>query len=393
MSDHSNTTDSLGPSTTCVHAGVSPDATHGAIMTPIFQTSTYVQDYPGRPKTYDYSRGGNPTREALESSLAALESAHHAISFSSGLAAVQAIIQLARPGDHVLVCDDVYGGTGRLFRNLYADYNIEFEFVDLAVSAEALQALCRSNTRVVWIESPTNPLLKVIDIKAVSEAAKRVGAITVVDNTFASPIFQSPLTLGADIVLHSLTKYIGGHSDIIGGALMLNDSDLSDRLRFVQFAAGAVNAPMDCFLLLRSIKTLAIRMETHQRNALALAQAMSEMPAFSEVIYPGLESHPQYALAQSQMKGYSGIISVRLNGNFDQVVRFMQSLKVFSLAESLGGVESLINHPETMTHASVPEALRGTLGITADLLRLSVGIEDLSDLIEDIRHAAELALG
>ena len=381
-----------GASTVCVHAGVTPDATHGAIMTPIFQTSTFVQDFPGQPKTYDYSRGGNPTREALEDSLAALENATHAISFASGLAAVQAVIQLAQPGDHVLVCDDVYGGTGRLFRRLYSGYGIEFEFADLAVSQENLRELIRENTKLVWIESPTNPLLKVIDIEMVSEESKRVGALCIVDNTFASPIFQRPLAMGADIVLHSLTKYIGGHSDIIGGSLMLNDDELEERLRFIQFAAGAVNAPMDCFLLLRSIKTLAIRMQAHQDRAMAIAQAMSEMPEFTEVIYPGLASHPQHELAAKQMSGFSGIVSARFNGDFAQVAKFMQSMKVFSLAESLGGVESLINHPETMTHASVPEPLRGQLGITADLLRFSVGIEDTDDLIQDIRQAARVAL-
>ena len=361
-------------------------------MTPIFQTSTYVQPAPGQPLTHDYSRGGNPTRDALEESLAALEGAQHAISFGSGLAAVQAVIQLAKPGDHIVVCDDVYGGTGRLFRQLYADYGINFEFVNLAVPAAKLSELIRPETRFVWMESPTNPLLKVIDIRAVAEATHAVGAQLIVDNTFASPIFQTPLKLGADIVMHSLTKYIGGHSDIIGGALMLNDQTLAEQLRFVQFAAGAVNAPFDAFLLLRSIKTLAIRMEAHQRNAFAVAEALSDMPEFTEVLYPGLESHPQHDIARAQMSGFSGMVSVRLNGDFARVTRFMQSLKVFSLAESLGGVESLANHPETMTHASVPEPLRAELGITADLVRLSVGVEDASDLISDLRQAAQSAL-
>lgn len=383
---------SWGASTTCVHAGVAPDPVHGAIMTPIFQTSTYVQPAPGQPISYDYSRGGNPTREALEGSLAGIERAKHAISFGSGLAAVQAVIQLARPGDHILVCDDVYGGTGRLFRRLYADYGIEFEFADLAVPMETMQSLVRPNTRFVWIESPTNPLLKVIDIQQAAEVAHSVGAHLVVDNTFASPIFQSPLTLGADLVMHSLTKYIGGHSDIIGGSLMLNDDVLEEQLRFIQFAAGAVNAPLDCFLLLRSIKTLAIRMATHQKNAFAVAEALKDMSAFGEVIYPGLTDHPQHRVAAKQMSGFSGMVSVRLNGHFEQVTKFMQSLQVFSLAESLGGVESLANHPETMTHASVPAPLRQKLGISADLIRLSVGIEDSQDLIQDLRRAAQIAL-
>ena len=382
-----------GPSTTCVHAGVSPDPIHGSIMTPIYQTSTFVQPAPGQPLTYDYSRGGNPTREALEGSLAALEGAGHGISFASGLAAVQAVAQLLKAGDHVLVCDDVYGGTGRLFRQLYAGYGIEFEFVDLAVPLEEMKRALKPTTRMIWIETPTNPLLKVINIRDAAEAAQSIGALLVVDNTFASPIFQSPLALGADIVMHSLTKYIGGHSDIIGGALMLNDDQLAERLRFIQFAAGAVNAPLDSFLLLRSIKTLAVRMEAHQRNALKVATALTEMPEFSDVIYPGLDTHPQHAIACSQMSGFSGMVSVRLNGDFDQVSRFMQTLRVFSLAESLGGVESLANHPERMTHASVPPELRAKLGITPDLVRLSVGIEDAQDLIDDLQRAAIIALG
>ncbi len=376
-----------GRSTRCVHAGVIPDSSHQAIMTPIFQTSTYVQDYPGKPKTHDYARAGNPTRDALEDSLAALEQATHAISFSSGLAAIQAVAQLARPGDHVLVCDDVYGGTGRLFRKIYAQYDIEFEFVDLTVDAGCLAGYFRPNTRFVWLETPTNPLLRIIDIKAVARAARQAGVLTVVDNTFASPIFQSPLQLGADIVMHSLTKYIGGHSDIIGGALILNDEALHEQLRFIQFACGAVNAPLDCFLLLRSIKTLAIRMAAHQQNALQFAKALQAMTPFSEVIYPGLPEHPQYALAKQQMQGFSGIVSARLNADFDTVARFMQDLKIFSLAESLGGVESLINHPETMTHASVPESQRKLLGISSDLLRFSVGIENAEDLIADVDQA------
>lgn len=373
--------------TLCVHAGVTPDATHQAIMTPIFQTSTYVQDFPGKPKTHDYGRGGNPTRDALELSLAALEGAEHGISFASGLAAVQAVAQLLKPGSHVLVCDDVYGGSGRLFRQLFAKYDIEFDFVDMTVPKTELQARFKPNTEMVWLETPTNPLLKIIDIAAVSEIAQAAGAMVVVDNTFASPIFQSPLELGADVVMHSVTKYIGGHSDVIGGCLMLNNQDLHDRLRFVQFAAGAVNAPMDCFLLLRSIKTLALRMQTHQRNAQHFAEALQAMPAFSEVIYPGLSSHPQHELACRQMRGFSGIVSVRLDGEFARVARFMQALDVFALAESLGGVESLVNHPQTMTHASVPQPLREKLGIDAKLLRFSVGIEDADDLVADVSQA------
>jgi cystathionine gamma-lyase len=373
--------------TLCVHAGVEPDETHQSIMTPIFQTSTYVQDFPGQPKTHDYGRAGNPTRDALEQSLASLEGAEYGISFASGLAAVQAVAQLLKPGDHVLVCDDVYGGSGRLFRQLFAQYGIDFDFVDMTVPETDFAAYFKPHTRMVWLETPTNPLLKIIDIISVSSTARSMGALVVVDNTFASPIFQSPLALGADIVMHSVTKYIGGHSDVIGGALMLSDTDLHQQLRFIQFAGGAVSAPMDCFPLLRSIKTLAIRMQAHQCNAQQFAEALESVPAFSEVIYPGLPSHPQHDLAKQQMSGFSGIVSARLDGDFAHVARFMQGLQVFSLAESLGGVESLVNHPETMTHASVPEELRKTLGITSTLLRFSVGIEDAEDLISDVHQS------
>jgi cystathionine beta-lyase/cystathionine gamma-synthase len=374
--------------TICVHAGVEPEKVTGAIMTPIFQTSTYVQDSPGKPKIYDYSRGGNPTRTALELSLAALEGTRHAVSFSSGLAAVGAISQLLNPGDHVLVCDDVYGGTGRLFREIFAKYNINFEFIDMSV-IKNIETFFKKNTKLVWIETPTNPLLKLIDIEAISKVAKKFNAITVVDNTFSSPIFQNPIEFGADIVLHSTTKYIGGHSDMVGGCLMLNDETLAEQLKFLQFAGGSINAPIEAFLLLRSIKTLSLRMKKHHENALIIAREIQSLKIFSEVIFPGLENHPQHALAKKQMRGYSGMISARINGDFDKVKIFISKLKYFALAESLGGVESLVNHPETMTHASVPLEHRKKLGITADLLRFSVGIEDAQDLLEDIKSAAK----
>ncbi|MEN9826335.1 MAG: hypothetical protein RI953_2080, partial [Pseudomonadota bacterium] len=310
----------------------------------------------------------------------------HGISFASGLAAVHAIAQLLNPGDHVLVCDDVYGGTGRLFRRLFAKYGIEFDFIDMR-EPETLKPLFKKQTRLVWIETPTNPLLRIVDIPAVAELARKHGAMTVVDNTFASPIFQQPLSLGADIVLHSTTKYIGGHSDLVGGALMLNDDTLAEQLRFIQFAGGAVNAPQECFILLRSIKTLALRMQRHHENACKVAQALTGMSGFSEVIFPGLEQHPQHALARQQMSGFSGMVSVRLKGSFDDVKRFLSRLQVFSLAESLGGVESLVNHPETMTHASVPPEHRKKIGIDSNLLRFSVGIESAQDLVDDLRNA------
>lgn len=375
-----------GIETICVHAGVEPEPMTGAIMTPIFQTSTYVQSAPGEHKGYDYSRGGNPTRTALETALAALEKARHGISFASGLAAVHAVAQLLNPGDHVLVCDDVYGGTGRLFRRLFAKYGIHFDFVDMRQPSD-LKSLFQPQTRLVWVETPTNPLLRIVDIPEVAQLARAHGALTVVDNTFASPVFQQPLSLGADIVLHSTTKYIGGHSDLVGGAIMTNDDAAAEQLRFIQFAGGAVNAPQECFILLRSIKTLALRMQRHHENACQIAEALVRHSAFSEVIFPGLESHPQHALARSQMSGYSGMVSARVKGGFEDVKRFVSRLKVFSLAESLGGVESLVNHPETMTHASVPPDHRKKIGIDSGLLRFSIGIETAQDLLDDIQQA------
>jgi cystathionine gamma-lyase len=358
-------------------------------MTPIFQTSTYVQDSPGEAKVYDYSRAGNPTRTALENSMAALEDAKYCVSFSSGLAAVQAVAQLLNCGDHVLVCDDVYGGTGRLFRKIFSKYKIDFEFIDMSESKNIKDKM-RSNTKMIWIETPTNPLLKLIDIESVSDIAKKSNAILVVDNTFSSPIFQQPLELGADIVLHSTTKYIGGHSDLVGGCLMLNDISMYEQLKFLQFAAGSVNSPFESFLLLRSIKTLSLRMKKHQENAIFIANEMKKLSFFSEVIYPGLESHPNHSLAVKQMSGFSGMISARVrDGNFEKVKMFLTKLRLFSLAESLGGVESLVNHPETMTHASVPVDHRKKIGITSDLIRFSIGIEHSQDLIDDIRQACE----
>ena len=372
--------------TVAVHAGVTPEPISGAVMTPIFQTSTYAQDYPGVPKIYDYSRGGNPTRTALEDSLAALERAKFALSWSSGLAATQAVIQLLEPGAHVLVSEDGYGGTGRLFRQLFAKYQINFEFVDFRETQNVTDNITRK-TKLVWLESPTNPLLRIADIAAIAAKSKSVGALVVVDNTLASPIFQNPLALGADITMHSTTKYIGGHSDLIGGALMLNNPDLAEKLKFIQYAAGSINSPFESFLILRSIKTLPIRMKKHEENALAIASALESISEFSHVIYPGLKSHPQYDLAKRQMRGFSGVIAVRMKANLDSIAGFLKRLRIFTLAESFGGVESLVNHPQTMTHASVPESLRIKMGITHDLLRFSVGIENSSELIEDIKQA------
>jgi len=375
--------------THCVHAGVTPDPNTGAIMTPIYQTSTYVQKEPGKPLLHDYSRSGNPTRDAAEASLATLEGAKWSLTFASGLAAAQAVIQLLEPESHILVSNDVYGGTGRLFRNLYAKYGLDFEFIDMRDPAHVAERVTEK-TRLIWIETPTNPLLRIVDIEAIAALKKNRDLKVLVDNTFCSPFLQQPMSLGADLVLHSTTKYLAGHSDMVGGVVMTSDDWWAENLKFVQYAAGAVNAPHECFLLLRSIKTLALRMERHSHNAMAFAEALEGMPEFETVIYPGLPSHPQHELAKRQMKGgFSGIVSAYLPGGLDRVSRFLTNLKTFSLAESLGGVESLVNHPETMTHASVPPDLRVELGINAALIRFSVGIEHIDDLIADVRTAVK----
>lgn len=374
--------------TVAVHAGTEPDPATGAVMTPIYQTSTFVQEAPGQHKGWDYSRGTNPSRDAVETALAALEDARHAIAFSSGLAAEQAIVQNLSPGDHVLVCNDVYGGTGRLFRNLIARFGIEFEFADLS-DLDRARALIRPNTRMLWLESPTNPTLRVLDIAALADIARANGAVTVVDNTFASPLFQSPLALGADIVVHSTTKYIGGHSDLVGGAVMTSDEEWAGKVRFVQFAAGAVPGPIECFLLHRSIKSLAVRMAQHAANAQVVAEFLVGHPRIRRTFYPGLPDHPGHDIAARQMSGFSGIVSCEIDGDLETATAFCRNLRIFVLAESLGGVESLINHPEKMTHASVPEPLRRELGIGPSLLRLSVGIEYARDLVDDLAQALE----
>lgn len=375
-----------GMETRVVHAGAEPDPAAGAVMQPIYQTSTYAQASPGDFKMFDYSRAGNPSRAAVEVALAEIEGARHASSFASGLAATQAVLQLLDPPARVLVGDDVYGGTARLFRTLFARYGIEFELVDMT-DLSNLAAACGPDVRLVWLESPTNPMLKVIDIAGVVSVAAPHGAIVAVDNTVATPIFQSPLDLGADLVVHSTTKYIGGHSDFIGGAVMTSDDGLAERLEYVQFAAGAVPSPFESFLMHRSIKTLAVRMAQHERNALAVAEFLASHPRVAGVNYPGLPSSPFHELARKQMRGYSGMMSFALDGDYDDVVAVLSKLEIFLLAESLGGVESLVNHPEVMTHASVPEELRRKLGIDPNLLRLSVGIEDAADLVADLRQA------
>ncbi len=372
--------------TRAIHAGCEPDPGTGAIMTPIFQTSTYVQESPGKHKGYDYSRTHNPTRTALERNIASLEEGNYGLAFSSGMSAITAITHMLSAGDHIICSDDVYGGTFRLFDKVLKKFNLEFDFIDLT-SLQSMERYIKNTTKLVWLESPSNPLLKLIDIEATARIAKSRGIVTVVDNTFATPFFQKPLKLGADIVMHSTTKYLNGHSDVIGGALVMNDQELYDKLQFLQNAAGGVPGPFDCFLVLRGIKTLAIRMERHAENALKIAQFLENHPKVRRVIYPGLSSHPQHELAQKQMSGFGGIITFFIKGGLKAARRFLERVKIFSLAESLGGVESLIEHPAIMTHASLPKEVREKIGISDELIRVSVGIEHVDDLISDLAQA------
>jgi len=372
--------------TRAIHAGCEPDSGTGAIMTPIFQTSTYVQESPGKHKGYDYSRTHNPTRTALEKNIASLEEGNYGLAFSSGMSAISAITHMLSAGDHIICSDDVYGGTFRLFDKVLKKFNLEFDFIDLT-SLQSLERYIKNTTKLVWLESPSNPLLKLIDIEATARTAKSHGIVTVVDNTFATPFFQKPLKLGADIVMHSTTKYLNGHSDVIGGALVMNDQELYTKLQFLQNAAGGVPGPFDCFLVLRGIKTLAIRMERHAENALKIAQFLENHPKVRKVIYPGLSSHPQHELAKKQMTGFGGIITFFIKGGLEAARRFLERVKIFSLAESLGGVESLIEHPAIMTHASLPKEVREKIGISDELIRVSVGIEHVDDLISDLKQA------
>ncbi len=381
----------VGFATRAIHAGQSPAPGNGAIMTPIYQTSTYVQTSPGVHQGYEYARSQNPTRTALEENLAALENAAYGICFSSGCGAMDAVVHLLSAGDHILCCDDVYGGTFRLFDKIYKQLGISFSFVDL-LDLKAVKASIKPETKLIWIETPSNPLLKVIDIEQVAGLAHQHRALVAVDNTFASPYLQNPLQLGADIVIHSSTKYIGGHSDVISGALLVNDRELADKLHFIQKSVGAVPSPMDCFLQLRSTKTLAVRMERHCDNAEKIADFLSTRQDLARVIYPGLESHPQRAVAAKQMKRFGGMITIVLQGDLGRARKFLENVKLFSLAESLGGVESLIDHPAIMTHASIPKDIREKAGILDGLVRLSVGIEDCEDLIEDLRIALDASL-
>ncbi|GIK56145.1 MAG: cystathionine gamma-synthase [Chloroflexi bacterium] len=369
--------------TLAVHAGVEPDPVSGAVMTPIYQTSTYAQADVAVHKGYEYSRTDNPTRTALQQALAALEGGQHALAFASGMAAIDTILRLIQPGEHVLSGNDVYGGTFRLFDKVLSGYGLQFSFVD-TTDVTAVQAAMQPNTRLVWLETPTNPMLRLTDIAAIAHIAHAGGAWLGVDNTFASPVLQRPLALGADFVLHSTTKYIGGHSDVVGGAVVLNDTAVYERLKFLQNAIGAVPGPMDCFLTLRGIKTLALRMAQHCHNAQQVAHFLADHTAVSHVIYPGLESHPQYELARRQMAGPGGMISFILHGGEAAARLVARETKLFTLAESLGGVESLIELPAPMTHASVADS---PLAIDPGLVRISVGIEHAADLIADLQQA------
>jgi len=374
--------------TRCIHAGQKPDPTTGAIMTPVYQTSTYVQQSPGVIiEDYDYARSANPTRKALEANIASLEGGRHGIMFASGLASLAACIHLLQTGDHVVLCDDVYGGTYRSLDKVFKQFGVTYTRVDM-LDLNATEAAFTPKTKLVWIETPTNPLLKIIDIAAVARIGKAKGAIVCVDNTFATPVLQNPLTLGADIVSHSCTKYIGGHSDVIGGVLVTNSDELADRLHYIQNAVGAISAPWDCFLLLRSTKTLHIRVQRHCENAAKIADFLAEQSQIERVIYPGRADHPQHEIAKKQMiGGFGGMITATLKGGLPAARSFLERVQLFSLAESLGGVESLIEHPAIMTHASIEKPVREALGISDGLVRFSVGIEDVDDLIADIAEA------
>lgn len=379
-----------GFATLAVHAGQEPDPTTGAIMTPVFLTSTYVQEAPSKTKGYDYSRTHNPTRTALEHNLAALEGGRYGLGFASGMAAIHCVLNLLQSGDHVIAGNDLYGGTYRLLRTLYQKFGLETTFVDLT-DTEQLEGAFRENTRLVMLETPTNPLLRCCDLRAIAKICRRRGVLSMADNTFATPFLQQPLAFGCDIVAHSTTKYLGGHSDVVGGALVVDDADLLKKLAHFQNSCGGTPGPMDCFLVLRGTKTLHIRMQRHCENALAVAKWLEKHPRVERVIYPGLPSHPNHALAKKQMRAGGGMVSVELKASVAQAKKVCSSFQVFSLAESLGGVESLVDHPASMTHASIPAEERRRTGLQDGLIRLSVGIEDVNDLIADLDRALQKA--
>ncbi|MES2617564.1 MAG: cystathionine gamma-synthase [Bacteroidota bacterium] len=375
--------------TKALHAGIEADPTTGAIMTPIFQTSTYVQEYPGTHKGYAYARGKNPTRTQLENNLAALENGQHALCFSSGMGAIDAVIKLMKPGDEIITGDDIYGGSYRMFSKIYEPFGIKFHYINL-YDADNIKQYINANTKMIWAETPTNPTLKIVDIAAVSAIAKANNLLLAIDNTFASPYLQNPLDMGADIVMHSATKYLGGHSDVVMGALVTNDKALHERLAFILNSCGANPGPMDCFLVIRGIKTLHLRVKAHCENGKEVAHFLRNHPKIGKVYWPGFEDAAGHAIAKKQMRDFGGMVSFTLKGDdFEAAMRFATSVKVFTLAESLGGVESLVNHPATMTHASIPKPEREKAGVVDGLLRLSVGVEDIEDLIADIAQALD----
>lgn len=375
--------------TKAVHAGVEPDPSTGAIMTPIYQTSTYVQESPSKHKGYAYARGANPTRNALQKSIAALENGKFGLCFSSGMGATDAVIKLLNPGDEVITSNDLYGGSYRMFKKVFERFGIRFHFIDLT-NAENIRSHVNKNTKLLWLETPSNPLMRIIDIKACTEIAKENNILVAVDNTFASPYLQNPLALGADIVMHSVTKYLSGHSDVIMGALVVNDEKLYQELAFITNSCGAVPGPQDSFLVLRGIKTLHLRMERHCFNGKKIAEYLANHPKVGKVYWPGFTDHPNHAIAKKQMTDFGGMLSFTLkNDNLTNATKLMESVELFSLAESLGGVESLINHPASMTHASIPKEERIKNGLSDSLIRLSIGVEDVEDLMADLNQALE----
>ncbi|MAP55792.1 cystathionine gamma-synthase [Altibacter sp.] len=373
--------------TKTIHGGQEHDKAYGAVMPPIYQTTTYAQSTPGGHKGFEYSRTHNPTRSALERAFASLENGNHGLAFGSGLAAIDAVMKLLQPGDEVISTNDLYGGSYRLFKKVYENFGIKFHFIGME-NAEHIADYVNENTKLIWVETPTNPMMNIIDIQAAASIAKKNNLLLAVDNTFATPYLQRPLDLGADIVMHSATKYLGGHSDVVMGALVVRDQDLADRLYFIQNASGAICGPQDSFLMLRGIKTLHVRMQRHCENGKKVAEYLKNHPKIEKVYWPGFESHPNHKIAKEQMDDFGGMISFVTKGNnYDEAIRIVENLKIFTLAESLGGVESLCGHPASMTHASIPKEEREKTGVVDSLIRLSVGIEDADDLIDDLKQA------
>ena len=373
--------------TKAIHGNQEHDKAYGAVMPPIYQTTTYAQTTPGGHKGYEYSRSANPTRTALENSFASLENGTHGLAFASGLAAIDAVMKLLRPGDEVISTSDLYGGTYRLFTKIFEGFGIRFHFIGME-NASHIESYVNKNTKLIWVETPTNPMMNIIDIKAAAVISKKHHILLAVDNTFATPYLQQPLDLGVDIVMHSATKYLGGHSDVVMGALIVKDKDLADRLYFIQNASGAVCGPQDSFLVLRGIKTLHIRMQRHCENGKVIAEYLNAHPKIENVYWPGFESHPNHEIAKTQMKDFGGMVSFTTKGNnYEEAIKIVEKLKIFTLAESLGGVESLAGHPASMTHASIPKEEREKIGVVDSLIRLSVGIEDEDDLIADLKQA------